>query len=277
MPPPALIHDSAVSARYLQLNRRDLGERILLWRNVRDMNRLFRPLLDEIYADQPNAPFPSLSGKIGQVGVTGIAAGHSTTELDHLLQLLRAIGSAENSDVSPTILCIGQAVALQDQLAVGELLFNQLAIGCDNLMQWYDMPQNLTELSCAQEFMDYWDARSELMIFPYAVDNRSMSLPSEPSLRSVASLSVPGYYAPMGRPSLIKPAEDKWTEWLQKFRFEGTPISTISTEAAAFLALSKSLNLPAISLSWIEASEGEEEYPKGIVDGVMSALRLLFS
>jgi uridine phosphorylase len=234
---------------HLKLKPEHIGETILLFPDISWLPA-FSGHLDEVITNKTDQAYPFITGSRDGKKVTAIVTGIGADNMDIILNELDALvnidlATKENKTglTKLKILHFGLAHAIQENLAPGSFVINTMAIGFDNLLHFYDVDQNLSELTLSQELMEYLETRSEIMLFPYAAASDTSVLKAEtPSFQRCITVSSPGFYAPQNRKIRLPLAEPKMIELLKKFRFEGKVISGYSTDTAPVLGLGRALN-----------------------------------
>jgi uridine phosphorylase len=243
---------------HLKLKPEHIGETILLFPDISWLPA-FSGHLDEVITTKTDQAYPFITGSRDGKKVTAIVTGIGADNMDIILNELDALVNinlvtkeTKTGLTKLKILHLGLAHAIQENLAPGSFVINTMAIGFDNLLHFYDVDQNLSELTLSQELMEYLETRSEIMLFPYAAAGDTSVLKAEtPGFQRCITVSSPGFYAPQNRKIRLPLAEPKMIELLKKFRFEGKVISGYSTDTAPVLALGRALDHQVLSFNVI--------------------------
>ena len=285
--PNQIILNPDGSIDHLQMKADDLGNMILL---LPDMSWLppFTSHLDEVLATKSDQAYPFISGRRNGKKVTAIVTGIGADNMDIVLNELDALVNIdlETKEIKTgltklQILHFGLSHTIQENLAPGSFVINTMALGFDNLLHFYDIDQNLSELTLSQELMEYLETRSEIMLFPYAAAGDTTFLKTEtPGFQHCITVCSPGFYAPQNRKIRLPLAEPKMIELLKKFRFEGKVISGYSTDTAPVMGLGRALNHEVSSYSVIVSNlvTGETHEDPGVLKAelIKATLELTF-
>lgn len=243
---------------HLKLKPEHIGETILLFPDISWLPALSSHL-DEVITTKTDRPYPFITGSRDGKKVTAIVTGIGADNMDIVLNELDALVNIDSVTKETKtgltklkILHFGLAHAIQENLAPGSFVINTMAIGFDNLLHFYDVDQNLSELTLSQELMEYLETRSEIMLFPYAAEGDTSHLKGDiPGFQRSITVCSPGYYAPQNRRIRLPLAEPKMLDFLKKFRFEGKVISGYSSDTAPVMALGRALQHQVFSFSLI--------------------------
>jgi len=222
---------------------------------------------DRIDTNVQKREFCTHTGEIGGKRITVISTGIGPdnidivlNELDALVNIDLATRQVKKEHTALTFVRIGTSGALQANIAPGQTVVSEYAIGLDNLMHYYperppDWPSEL-ETAFDKSFTElpnhYATMANPALVKQFSdLDHRGITL------------TCPGFYAPQGRSlrtkSLIR--ESFFTK-LQSFSWNKKLITNLEMETAAIYGLANLLGHHAVSLNMILANRPKGTFSK---------------
>jgi uridine phosphorylase len=201
-----------------------------------------------------------LRGQRVMVVSTGIGTDNIDivmTELDALVNIDFATRTTKKELTSLTIIRIGTSGSIQENIEVDSVLVSEMAIGLDNLMHFYDAPQQAKEFDLADQLADYLESKSEeLVLMPYvfSADKKLLQLFDKVQFAKGITVTSPGFYAPQGRILRGAGMEPKLVKLLQGFKTKNGFLTNFEMETAGIYGMARLLGHQAVSISVILAN-----------------------
>lgn len=218
---------------------------------------------DRIEHQVQHREFVTYTGYIGAKRITAISSGIGTDNIDIMLNELDALVNIDFQTRLPKekltclqIIRVGTSGALQADIPVDSLLASKEAIGLDNLMSFYELPQSEAEVALCTQIQAHMD----LPFLPYQVQASQNLLEKFSDLRQGTTLTCAGFYAPQGR-SLRLPTRPK--DILARYRsFQAgkTLFSNFEMETSGYYAFGQLLGHEVLSLNAILANRANGEF-----------------
>ncbi len=206
------------------------------------------------------------NGKRVTVISTGIGTDNVEiviTEIDALFNIDFETRLPKSKITSLNFIRIGTTGTIKNEIALDSFLVAESAIGLDNLMHFYDAPNNSDELLLADALAEYIEKKNEdLFIFPYAFSASKTLLAQfcvEPFIKSI-TVTTPGFYAPQGRAMRTKLTERNLVFILGNFNWKNTSLTNFEMETSALYGMARVLGHHAISVSAVLANRVQETF-----------------
>jgi uridine phosphorylase len=267
-PESELILNEDGSIYHLHLLPEDIANTII---TVGDQDRVAKvsQYFDKVEIKKQNREFVTHTGTIGNKRITVISTGIGTDNVDIVLNELDALvnidfKTRETKSIlkSLDIIRIGTTGSIQKHIPIDSFLVSEFGLGFDNLMNFYDVKKSADELMIVEEVVDAFEAKSDILLFPYCFKGSSNLKDKFKDLKSGITATNCGFYGPQGRNLRVKPEEPKLLSILQDFNYEGMKITNLEMETAGIYGLSKALGHQAISLNVILANRITNEFSK---------------
>jgi uridine phosphorylase len=149
------------------------------------------------------------------------------------------------------VIRIGTSGALQEDIPIGSLLVSNLAVGFDNLMNFYDLPMDDEEAGLAHDIQK----KTGLPFMPYVVRG------SESLMKQIAfdmpqgnTVTCPGFYAPQGRVLRAPVRFPNLLEVLNYYHKGDFWLTNFEMETAGYYAMARLLGHEALSVNAILAN-----------------------
>ncbi len=247
---------------------------------VGDPNRVNQvsKFFDEIEFEMNQREFITCVGLFNGKRVTVMSTGIGTdnieiflTELDALVNIDLKKRELKSKRKKLKIIRVGTSGALQEDIAIGTHLVSQYAVGFDNLMDFYSLPQTSFETMIAKDIQ----RQVGVAFTPYVVKG-SESLFTQIGQGMVVgnTVTTPGFYAPQGRALRLSIRYPKLVEELNYYHNQEHNfwLTNFEMETAAYYALGRMLEHDVISVNAILANRIRNEFspnPAKIVDALI--------
>ncbi|MCS6968398.1 MAG: nucleoside phosphorylase [Cytophagales bacterium] len=219
---------------------------------------------DSIEFTTSKREFVTHTGYVSNKRITVISSGIGPDNVEILMTELDALANIDlaNRAIKPTcqtltIIRLGTSGALQADIPLGSRLISQAAMGLDNLMHFYHLPQSAEE----KAFCTAFQKAVALPFCPYRVsaDENLINIFAEGSLQGI-TLTAPGFYAPQGRQLRAPHALPNFLNRCQQFAFYQERLTNFEMETAAYYAFARLLGHRAVSLNAIIANRVHQTF-----------------
>lgn len=231
--------------------------------------------------------FITHTGKFNNKRITVISTGIGTDNIEIFLTELDALVNVDLKTREPKtkkkklrIIRVGTSGAIQEDIPTGTFIASDYAIGFDNLMQFYPLPQTDYEKMLAQNIQQH----TQLSFTPYVVkgsESLLQTFSSAHGFRIGNTITAPGFYAPQGRNVRIETKYPKLLEELTYFHHAESNfwLTNFEMETAGYYALGRMLQHECISLNAIIANRVNNQFAKNahqlVDDLIVKTLSLL--
>jgi uridine phosphorylase len=266
------------SVYHLNLLPHHVGDTVIA---VGDPNRVYQVSqhFDDIEVEINQREFITHVGTYKGRKLTVISTGIGTdnieiclTEIDALVNIDLKTREEKSNRKNLTVIRIGTSGALQEDIPVGTHLVTDYAVGFDNLMQFYSLPQDDFESTIANDLK----RQTEIDFLPYVVRGSS-KLRDAIGFDMVRgnTVTAPGFYAPQGRELRIPIRYPKLLEQLNYFhnREYNFWLTNFEMESAGYYAMGRLLGHQMLSVNAILANRVTNEFaghPAKIMDALIS-------
>jgi uridine phosphorylase len=275
--PADLILQKDGSIYHLNLLPKHVGDTIIA---VGDPNRVFQvsKYFQEVEFEMNQREFITCVGVYNGKRVTVMSTGIGTdnieiflTELDALVNIDFKTRSLKPKHKKLKIIRVGTSGGLQEDIPVGTHLVSQYAVGFDNLMNFYSLPQTEFESMIGEDIR----RQAGLAFTPYVVSGSEI-LRKQVAFDMLAGNTVtsPGFYAPQGREIRLPIRYPKLVEELNYYHNKDHNfwLTNFEMETAAYYALGRMLDHDVISVNAILANRIRNEFspnPSKIIDSLI--------
>lgn len=246
------------SLYHIHLDSSTLANKVLL---VGDPGRvdMFKDIFESVEFESYNRELHALTGSYHGVRMTALSTGMGCDNIDIVMTELDAALRVENGvwkeerDRHLQVVRIGTSGSLQADIACGNAVASQYAIGLDGLMNYYkEWTPSLPEME--QAFADHMQLDSRLAA-PYCVKGSELLLHAVGhDMHHGITATAPGFYGPQGRTIRLHPAIDDLNERLASFSYDGIPITNFEMETSAIFGFSHLLGHEALTVCLIIAN-----------------------
>lgn len=176
-------------------------------------------------------------------------------ELDALANIDFATREVKPEHRTLTLVRIGTSGALQPELIVGTPVIAAHAIGFDGVLNYYAGRNEVCDIDYQQAFCDYvhWNP---LWATPYVVpaDKELVERIGRDDMVRGHTISAVGFYGPQGRELRLPLANPDLNNRIEKFRYNGEPVTNYEMESAPLQGLSLLLGHKAMTVCSIIAN-----------------------
>lgn len=265
------------SVYHLNLKAKHIGDTIIA---VGDPNRVFQvsKYFDDVEFEMNQREFITHTGTLKGRRITVISTGIGTDNIEIFLTELDALANIDlkTRELKPRkkrlkIIRIGTSGALQQDIKLGSHLVSDYGVGIDNLMNFYDLPQNDFEKAIGLDIQ----RQVGLSFTPYVVRG-SEKLKEQIGFDMIPgnTLTCPGFYAPQGRVIRIPVRYPKLLADLNYFHNKASNfwLTNFEMETSAYYALGRLLGHEVISVNAIIANRITHEFsnqPLKVIDSLI--------
>lgn len=260
-----IINDDG-SVFHLHLKPEDLADTIIL---VGDQGRVetVASFFDKIELEKQNREFHSITGTYKGKRITVLSTGIGTDNIDIVMNELDALVNIDlkqrvvkDEHTTLNLIRIGTSGSLQEDIPVDTPVASKIALGFDNLLNYYADRTKVTLNDMEEPFMKHvnWNP---LLHRPYFVES------SEKLFNTIAkdmvngiTISASGFYGPQGRQLRLKTADPELNSKLMTFKYGNYRINNYEMEGSAIYGLSKLLGHNALTICNIIANRYTKEY-----------------
>ena len=263
------------SVYHLSLKPKHISDTII---TVGDPNRVYSisQYFDSIEFEMNKREFITHVGKYRNKRITVISTGIGTDNIEIFFNEIDALVNIDlkTREVKPkkkklNIIRIGTSGALQEDVAVGSHLISDYAVGFDNLMNYYALPESKVESELAIDI----EQKVGLNFRPYVVRG-SQTLMERFKKEMVVgnTITCPGFYAPQGRSLRLALRFPKLLENLNYYHHDGFWLTNFEMETSAYYAFARLLGHEAISLNAIIVNRMKNKFsknPSRVIDSLI--------
>jgi uridine phosphorylase len=262
-----LILNDDGSVYHLNLLPRHISDTIIA---VGDPNRVNQvsQYFDDVDFEMNKREFITHTGKYYGKRITVMSTGIGTDNIEIFLTELDALVNIDLKTREPKarkkklrIIRIGTSGAIQEDIPIGSHLISEYAVGLDNLMSFYNLPQDDFEKNIANDIKK----QTEIPFTPYVVKGSEMLrdlFKKEMMLGN--TITAPGFYAPQGRETRIQARFPKLLENLTYYHNKGSDfwLTNFDMETAGYYSLGRILGHEVISLNAVIANRAKNKFSK---------------
>lgn len=247
IPESELIINGDGSVFHIHIRPEQLADNVIL---VGDPGRveMFRPLFEEIEAENGSREFVWITGRYAGKRVTVLSTGIGTDNIDIVMTELDALANVDfgTREVRPEhrtldILRIGTCGAIQPEIPLGSFIFSHISIGCDGLMNWYEGRDDIALLDFEEAFKEHvhWNRHLPDPYFVRASDKLIKKF--EDCTVKGMTISASGFYGPQGRVVRQGLAMPDMLRDFESFEFGGYKITNFEMEGSALAGMAAKL------------------------------------
>ena len=222
---------------------------------------------DEVAFEMNRREFITHVGVINNKKVMVLSTGMGTdnieivlTELDALLNIDLKTRTLKEKRRNLNIIRVGTSGALQEDIPVDSFLISDYAAGFDNLMEFYNLPQNKLEKEIGTELKEHIG----LSFTPYLVNGSAKLLErfQKGNFTTGNTVTCPGFYGPQGRILRLELRYPKLLDQLSQYHHQRFWLTNFEMETAGYYAFGRLLGHDAISLNAIIANRITRKYTR---------------
>lgn len=245
---------------HLDLRPEELAPTVI---TVGDPNRVAEvsKYFDAMEVKRQHREFSTHTGRIGNKRISVVSTGIGPDNIDIVLNELDALVNIdfETRMIKPSlttldIVRVGTSGSLQGDIPVDSFVASTHGLGLDNLLNYYRVEHNESELQLLQSFTTHTQLHAHIS-HPY------ISLASGSLLKHFVdgfyqgiTVTCPGFYGPQGRVLRLGIKNPELIDRLTEFRFGPHRIANFEMETSAIYGLSRLLGHHCLSLSAIVAN-----------------------
>ncbi|HYG18377.1 MAG TPA: nucleoside phosphorylase, partial [Ohtaekwangia sp.] len=213
--------------------------------------------------------------------ITVISTGIGTDNIEIFFTEIDALVNVDLKTREPKarkrklkIIRIGTSGALQEDIPVGSYLVSDYAVGFDNLMSFYDLRQDDTERSIAEDLRK----KVKLPFTPYVVRG-SETLRKQVGADMIVgnTITAPGFFGPQGRTVRIAIKYPKLLDDLNSYHHRPADfwLANFEMETAGYYAMARLLGHEVLSANAIIANRLKNKFskdPNSIVEGLIKTI-----
>lgn len=266
IPPSQLIINDDGSAFHIHLKPDQIRDNILL---VGDPGRvdMVASYFDSIEYEVSSREFHAIGGRYKGTEIMCLSHGIGAdnieivvTELDALANIDFKTREIKDCHRTLNLVRLGTSGALVDDIAIGDFVIAQKALGTDGILNFYEGRDKVCDLRFEKEFRDHtgWE---KTWAAPYVVDaNESLvDIIGKDDMCRGQTIAAVGFYAPQGREVRLKLKDPELIKKIESFRFDGKPITNFEMESACLQGLAKLLGHRAMTVCCIIAQRRAED------------------
>lgn len=272
-----LILNKDGSVYHLNLLPKHITDTVL---TVGDPGRVYAisQFFDSIEFEMNRREFITHVGRYKGKRITVISTGIGTdnieiffTEIDALVNIDLKTREPKTKKKKLKIIRIGTSGALQEDIPLGSFLLTDYAVGFDNLMNFYDLKQDETELSIGQDIR----RKVKLPFTPYVVrGSETLRKQLGQDMLVGNTITTPGFYAPQGRAMRVPIRYPKLLDTLNSYHHKAADfwLTNFEMETAGYYAMARLLGHEALSANAIIVNRIKNQFskdPTPVVEGLI--------
>ena len=246
---------------HLHLLPSQLTDRILLVGDPGRVN-MVAEFFDTKTFEVSSREFHTIGGTYKGKPIMCLSHGIGPDNIDIVINELDALANIDfaTREVKPehrtlTLVRIGTSGALQPELIVGTPVIAAHAIGFDGVLNYYAGRNEVCDIDYQHAFCDYvhWNP---LWAKPYVVpaDKELVERIGRDDMVRGHTISAVGFYGPQGRELRLPLANPDLNSRIEKFRYNGEPVTNYEMESAPLQGLSLLLGHKAMTVCSIIAN-----------------------
>lgn len=205
--------------------------------------------------ERTNREFLTVTGQYKGRRITVCSTGIGTdnidivlTELDALMNVDFATRRVREELRSLTILRLGTCGALQEDLAIGDLVFSRTSVDLGCLLSYYGDSERVRNLPMEHALERHTGCRL------HCVDaSEELAALFADTTTPGITVSAPGFYGPQGRAVRLSPADPGLNAKLEMFGHDGLRVANMEMESSAVAGLGRMLGHRAGTLCTVIA------------------------
>lgn len=219
---------------------------------------------DEVNFKQENREFRTHTGTYNGHPVSAMSTGIGPDNIDIVVNELDALFNVmldkkESSYDTLNLVRIGTCGGLPPELKPGSAVVSHYAIGLDNLINFYAIPESPKEAALKEALYNHMEGNGGTI--PFYVKRAA-----PPLLNRLANcgypgitLTCPGFYGPQERGIRLRPSQPVLSSW-QSFEWQGYPVQNLEMESSALFALAAGLGHEAATVALTLANRSTGDY-----------------
>lgn len=243
IPSSELIINGDGTAFHLHILPEDVADTVFLFGD-QDRVDMFSKFLDTVELRKQSREFVTVTGTSNGRRVTAVSTGIGTDNIDIVVNELDALVNIDFKTrlLKPehrrlTLLRVGTCGAIQPDIPGGSIVFSEISIGFDNVLNWYSDVEKITVKDAEESFVKYmnWPERYSR---PYFVKSSSaVSSKFDGLAVKGMTVSAPGFYGPQGRSIRLDLTIPDLVDRMAGFRYGNLKITNMEMESSALVGL----------------------------------------
>lgn len=222
---------------------------------------------DEVTFEMNRREFITHVGCINNKKVMVLSTGMGTgnieivlTELDALINIDLKSRLVKEKKRKLKIIRVGTSGALQEDIPLDSFLLTEYAAGFDNLMNFYNLPQNEYERKIGEELRE----QTGIPFVPYLVNGSKELLKkfTNDDFLIGNTITCPGFYGPQGRKLRLELKYPGLLDKLNQYHHDQFWLTNFEMETSGYYAFSRLLGHQAISINAILANRITNEFSR---------------
>lgn len=268
IPASELIVNARGAVYHLDLRPEELADTIILVGDP-DRVKVVSKYFDKIECTRQHREFITHTGFISDRRISVISTGIGPDNVDIAMNEIDAVANIDltlrqvKKDLkSLNIFRFGTSGSLQEHVAVDSLVAGTHGLGFDNVMHFYNLPNDEAETKILQAFNNHTSLNSgNVITYLYSGSETLLSALPKDYVKGI-TVACPGFYGPQGRILRLDLAYPGLIEKLTSFTFNEHYISNFEMESSAIYGLGKALGHQCISLNVVVANRVRKEFSK---------------
>lgn len=224
--------------------------------------------------------FITHTGTIGNKRLSVVSTGIGPDNIDIVVNELDALANIDFNTrtikpnlTSLTIIRLGTAGSLQQDIAVDSIVVSTHGLGIDNLLNYYRHDNNEEEMQIIQQFIAHTQISSHFSR-PYISTAGSRVLKHFVNgFHHGITITCPGFYGPQGRILRFGLTNPDLSDRLTRFSFGRHRITNFEMETSAIYGLGRLLGHQCLSLSTIVANRINKSFSKDVNAAVENMIK----
>lgn len=208
-----------------------------------------------------------------------VSTGMGTPNIDIVLNELDALANIDfttrrirEQQRSLTIVRIGTAGCVQEDIPLGSYALTHTSIGLDNLLAFYQYHANQQAQAIASSFVDHF--HGSLPVTPYVViGDQALHDQLASQAISGATVTCPGFYGPQDRRLRLQPSINEFEAQLSQWSHQQCRAINFEMETSAIFGLAAVLGHKASSISALLANRRTGQFVDNIPKVVDELIR----
>lgn len=213
--------------------------------------------------------FITHTGTLGNKRLSVVSTGIGPDNIDIVLNELDALVNIDfaTRTIKPdlahlTIIRLGTAGSLQQDIAVDSIVASTHGLGIDNLLNYYMHHNNEEEMQIIQQFVAHTQISSNFSRPYISTAGAAILKHFVNGFYHGITVTCPGFYGPQGRVLRLGLTNPDLIDRLTEFRFGQHRIINFEMETSAIYGLGKLLGHQCLSLSAIVANRINKQFSK---------------
>lgn len=253
---------------HLDLRPEELASTVIL---VGDPDRVGRVSkhFDKIEFKLHHREFNTHTGYIGKKRISVLSTGIGPDNIDIAMNEIDAVTNIDflTREIKPRLTSLhifrfGTSGSLQADIPVDSMVAGTHGLGLDNLLNYYQYDDNLSEKNIAKAFARQTHLDKKVTI-PYVFKGSDELIKHfKKGYHRGITVTCPGFYGPQGRILRLDVRNEGLIDNLSRFKFRNIRISNFEMETSAIYGLGKLMGHQCLSLNAIVANRVLRQFTK---------------